>query len=83
MLVQCAGCHGRGGIVDIVDWWGGPIEPCGYCQGTGLTTRIMNCCIMRWQKNPSWEPKESTIQEHERQMAASISDEKRRERKEP
>jgi len=68
MLVQCAGCHGQGGAVDRVDWWGGPFEPCGYCQGTGQTTRQMNCWIMRWKKNPAYNPSQESEANHLRNM---------------
>jgi hypothetical protein len=36
----CQECGGRGGHIEpVLDWGQGPWEPCGWCEGTGKTTR--------------------------------------------
>ena len=70
-IVQCQGCHGQGGGVDVIlDDGSGPSEECGYCKGTGRTTRWMNCWIMRWRVNGKQSPTEGQTETHERIMAS-------------
>ena len=65
-LVQCQGCHGSGGEIEVVlEDGSGPFEPCGYCRGTGRTTRVMNMWIARWRKNPRQAPSEEALARHE------------------
>ena len=64
-LVQCAGCHGEGGKVDVVlEDGSGPFDECGYCKGTGRTSRQMNYWIMRWRKDPDWIPSAESEKKH-------------------
>lgn len=63
-LVQCQGCHGSGGYRDFTAL--DPNEPCGYCKGTGQTTRVMNCWIMRWAHNPGYIPSCNSERKHKR-----------------
>lgn len=68
-LVQCQGCHGRGGEKDVIlEDGSGPWEPCGYCDSSGQTTRIMNAWIMRWANDPSFCPSKESEERHKRIM---------------
>ncbi len=68
-IVQCQGCHGYGGETDVTLADGtGPWEKCGYCQGTGQTTRMMNGWIMRWARHLSWVPSAMDEYTHSRVM---------------
>ena len=71
-LVQCQNCHGEGGQKEVIlDDGSGPMEYCGYCLGTGLTTRWMNCWIMRWacyRLEGAAAPQDADCYEHGRVM---------------
>lgn len=68
-LVQCQGCHGSGGEVDrILPDGSGPFEPCGYCGGTGQTTRVMNGWIMRWVTDSYFIPSWNSERKHMRRL---------------
>ena len=68
-IVQCQGCHGAGGSVDrILDDGSGPWEPCGYCAGTGRTTKMMNAWIMRWAAVGHWTPSDADEDLHSATM---------------
>ena len=68
-LVQCQGCHGNQGEVDVIlDDGTGSFEECGYCKGTGRTTRMMNMWIARWAHNKNQGPTEEALYEHEAMM---------------
>jgi len=57
-IVQCASCHGVG-----------PFEECGYCRGTGRTTRRMNGWLLVWRRHPDYDPPPKHRREHERAMS--------------
>lgn len=55
----CQECGGAGGEVDVIlDDGTGPWEMCGYCEGTGLTTRWIRGEWLRWKKQEKKEQKE-------------------------
>jgi len=68
-FVQCQGCHGSGGYKDVIlDDGTGPWEACGYCQGHGRTTKIMNAWVMRWARDSRWCPSDEAIGLHHQAM---------------
>lgn len=70
-IVQCAACHGRGSWKEpILDFGEGPEESCGYCQGTGRTTKMMNAWIMRWARDARYNPSAAAEAAHQAAMAA-------------
>lgn len=70
-LVQCAECHGAGSLVwPLLEDGSGPSEVCGCCRGTGQTTRQMNCWLMRWKRDLSWNPSEAAQLAHDTAMEA-------------
>ena len=81
-IVQCQSCHGEGGTYD--SGWNMPedvrlFEECGYCQGTGHTTKMMNAWIMRWSPRfPDWSPSEEDIKLHEAAMRKEQENERTR-----
>lgn len=48
---QCPCCHGAGGWKDVIlDDGSGPIEPCGYCNGTGeIKNKRLFYQILAWE----------------------------------
>jgi len=49
--VPCQDCGGRGGYTETIDpWIGGPHYDCGWCEGTGRTTKHLRGLWLRWRK---------------------------------
>jgi len=47
---QCPDCHGRGGYIDIIADGQGPLEPCGFCKGTGqIRSKRLFYQILGWR----------------------------------
>ena len=75
-IVQCQKCHGDGGHKEVVlDDGSGPWEDCGYCNGTGKTTKMMNAWIMRWSQIGGylWCPSKADDLLHDHAMAAAAT----------
>lgn len=65
-LVNCGCCHGDGKyIVEYIDWWP-RYEYCGYCNGTGKTTKVMNMWITIWKNYPNYNPSKKSEIKHKK-----------------
>jgi len=50
--VPCQDCGGSGGYEETIDpWLGGPWYDCGFCEGTGKTTRWLKGLWLRWKRD--------------------------------
>ena len=50
--LPCQECRGRGGERDVIlDDGTGPWEECGFCLGTGLTSRWLRGVWLRWKRD--------------------------------
>ena len=49
--LPCQECRGRGGeVVPVTTYGQGPWETCGYCEGTGMTSRWLRGEWLRWKR---------------------------------
>ena len=50
--LPCQDCGGAGGYKETIDpWLGGPWYECGFCYGTGKTTRWLRGQWLRWKRD--------------------------------
>lgn len=47
----CQECGGAGGWIEIVYEGSGPWEPCGFCEGTGKTTRHLRGVWLAYKRD--------------------------------
>jgi hypothetical protein len=49
--LPCQECGGMGGYTEVIDReLGGPWYDCGFCEGTGRTTRHLRGLWLRWKQ---------------------------------
>jgi hypothetical protein len=49
--LPCQDCGGRGGYTEVICELGGPFYVCGFCHGTGRTTRHLRGLWLRWKRS--------------------------------